>query len=595
MGLDETRAPAHHERFEMVQYMPDPYERFNRGSLAVTKFAVDWVVMPIARGWRFVAPEPLRQLLDNFAHNIAFPVRLVSLWLQGAVGDSASETGRFLINTTIGLAGLFDPATDFAIPAYQEDIGTAFASWGFGPGFYVVLPVLGPSSARDGMGLPFETLLTPTTYVPGAGLALTMNSASFRIDEYEMLAESEADLYLALRGLWSVQRQIEVERFEISPDAFSRGDPEPSLGVLAITLHDPTFPSRMREPTVTTAATGGTLPYSLWLQDDPAPIIYLLPGIGAHRNSTIPVALAERAFQRGYSVATISSPFHPEFLSNALSASYPGYTPSDAKDLYGALAAVHRDLEDRHPGRVTQAHLLGYSLGGIQAIFIAGGEEARSPDALRFERYVAINPPVDLRHAAESFDRYFDAPLAWPAEERDRRVQEVAMKAFLVAMEGLPEGTPLPFDRTESEFLVGFAGRVSMTTTLAALERRGVPTLEIHATDGGGVLADEVNQGSLRRYADELVLPYFLEQTGQDGDPAAIVHAAGLRAQEHTVRVNARVRIVTNADDFILDAGGLAWLRETAGERLHVFPTGGHLGNLNVPEVQAKIFDAFTD
>ena len=95
------------------------------------------------------------------------------------------------------------------------------------------------------------------------------------------------------------------------------------------------------------------MPYSLWLQPKPAPIVYIIPGIGSHRTTTNAVKLAESAWNRGYSAVIISNPFNPEFILTGLSATYPGYTPSDAEDIYRALNQIRAHIESRYPGRVT--------------------------------------------------------------------------------------------------------------------------------------------------------------------------------------------------------------------------------------------------
>jgi hypothetical protein len=274
--------------------------------------------------------------------------------------------------------------------------------------------------------------------------------------------------------------------------------PENGSGSLLLKPDAPKFPTRAKEHRVEVQTTGPKVPYSLWLQPKPAPLVFIIPGIGAHRNASNPVALASMAFRRGYSVVTVSSPFHREFLLNGLSVPYPGYTPSDADDLYDALSEIYEDLQRCYAGKVTSAKLMGYSLGAIETIFIAGDQKHPPPDALHFDRFVAINPPVDLRYAARGFDGYFDAPLKWPEEERDQRVKELAMKAFLVVQQGLPDGKGLPLDRTESEFLIGLSGRTTIMNTLAAIEAKGGKPLRIEPEDGDrrGPMLDVVNESS---------------------------------------------------------------------------------------------------
>ena len=588
-GIDELEQPTHRESFAMLQYTPDPIEGVNRKSFALTKGAIDWLVRPLAAGWRWISPEPVRRSLDNFFFNLGYPGRLVSLLLQAELPEAGVETGHFVVNTTIGIAGFFDPAARIGIPTYRQDVGLAFASWGAGPGFYFVIPVLGPSSGRDGLGRLFDTALHPATYVPGLGPFLNLNAFTFRIDGYDSFKDIETDLYLAARALWSIQRTIQVERFEIPPEAFASADPEPSLGVLLLAPRDPAFLRMAKQREVSIPSTGRELPYSLWLQPEPAPLLFLIPGIGSHRNSRTPVALAELAFERGFSVVTVSSPFNPEFLLNALQAPYPGYTPADAEDLYAALSEIRVDLEARWPGRFGGSTLMGYSLGGIATLFVAGQEPPDSDGGLHFERFLAINPPVDLRFAARAFDTYFDAPLRWPEEERDRRVRLLAMKTMLVAQNGIENG--LPFDRIESEFLVGLAGRTTVVSTLGAIEARGAPAHVGGNGENRGPLLQQINESSLDRYIEQLVFPYYAERF--PGTPLeTLAERSGLRTHERLLRHDARVHVVTNADDFILGDANLEWLSAVMDERLTVFPEGGHLGNLHLEPMRQAISTA---
>jgi ABC-type transporter lipoprotein component MlaA len=591
LGVDQFDTPRHRRSFQMVQYMPDPIEGFNRGSLAVTRPILHWVLRPLAKGYRAVFPEGVRRSIDRFGYNLAWPNRFVALLLQGRPIATVKETGHFLVNTTAGIGGLFDPASAIGIPTHREDVGLSFASWGAGPGFYFFIPLMGPSSGRDALGRIFDTALNPATYVPGLGWLLNANAFSFRVDTYEALIASNRELYEPIRAIWSIQREVAVERLSLSKEDYARSDPEPSLGVLLLQT-DPAFLRKQRVRQVVTPATGRSLPYSVWIQQEPSSLVFIVPGIGAHRSSKLPVFLAQQAFARGYSVAVVSNPFHFEFIQSGLSVPYPGYTPNDAEDLYVALSAIDADLGREYPGRLTSKRLLGYSLGAIESLFIAGAQDSRPPEALRFERVVAINPPVDLQHAARQFDGYFDAPLRWPDEERDERVKRTGMKVYLMTQPDVTLQEGFPFDRTESEFLVGFYARVGLIEALAAIKAQGARTLEIKPEKDarGRVLLGRINQTTLERYANELIIPFYRERTGLDRE--ALAAQAGLHAQEELLRGSERVHVLTNADDFILGQESLAWLRATAGERLTVFPRGGHLGNLHVEAVRERVFEA---
>jgi len=601
IGVDEHRQTTTGDAYEVMQYVNDPIEGFNRGSFGFTKAIVDWFVRPIAIGWRTVFPQPVRNSIDHFAYNIAWPDRFVSLLLQGEPVKAGIETGHFLVNTTVGLAGFFDVAKPLGIPTYKEDVGQAFGKWGFDPGFYLFIPILGPSSGRDGLGRIFDTALSPATYVPGVGLVFTFNAFSSRVRTYDMMTESGMDLYLPVRALWSINREIQVSDYEIPELAWTDADPNPSLGIMLTKLDDPGFPSGQYRRSARSAATGKDVPYSLWLQDKPAPLVFIIPGIGSHRSATNAVRLAESAWERGYSAAIISNPFNPEFIRTGLSATYPGYTPSDAEDLYRTLGEIRADIEKRDPGKVTSSSLMGYSLGGIATLFISQiDRNATEPGALHFDRVVAINPAVNLKYAAGLFDSYFDATLSWPVEDRVGNTLEVVKNAFVIA-QGSDEDTAkirkhktLPFTRAGSNFLIGLSTRAMTLQAISASEQRGGKALSLIPPEPGmfhGPFAVEVESNTLQRYMDELAIPYFVEKDGGARTADQLFDAANLYSQEAGLRDDSRIVVFTNKDDFILQPSDLTWLEDVFAGRITVFPGGGHLGNMFMPQVQAAFME----
>jgi ABC-type transporter lipoprotein component MlaA len=604
MGVSEHRRQTTGESYELIQYVNDPIEPFNRGSFHATKGAIDYGVRPAAIGWRAVFPKAVRTSIDNFAYNLNFPDRFVSLLLQGKVIKAGTETGNFLINTTAGVAGFFDVAKPLGVPTYKEDVGQAFGKWGIGPGFYFVIPLLGPSSGRDTVGKVFDVALSPATWVPTYGIpfvVFTVNGFSSRINTYDMMTESGMDLYLPVRTLWAINRDIAVSDYQIPEIAWADADPNPSLGVMLTKLDDPNFPVLHKRGEASSTATGKQVPYSLWMQEQPAPLVFIIPGIGSHRSTTNAVKLAESAWQRGYSAAIVSSPFNPEFILSGLTATYPGYTPSDAEDLYRALGEIRSNIESNHPGKVTSSSLMGYSLGGIATLFISQLErKATGPGALHFERIVAINPAVNLDYASGLFDSYFDAPLDWPEGERRDMTTEAVKKAYVLA-QGEDEDLirrykTLPFTRDGSEFLIGLSSRAMTMQAIAACSERGGKTLsELPGGAAGGFhgpFAVEVESNTLKRYMDELAIPYFADKEGGARTQAQLFDAANLYSQEAGLRDDERIAVFTNKDDFILQPSDLGWLESVFAGRITVFPGGGHLGNLYMPQVQAAFMEA---
>lgn len=141
----------------------DPLEGLNRYTFAFNDFLYQNVMDPIAATYMAITPDPVEVAANNFFANLGYPVRLVGNLLQGRLEGAWVETGRFAINSTVGIAGIRTPADDvdgFA-PIKPEDIGQAFGAWGFGEGPYLVLPLLGPSNVRDFGGLIADRSVNP--------------------------------------------------------------------------------------------------------------------------------------------------------------------------------------------------------------------------------------------------------------------------------------------------------------------------------------------------------------------------------------------------------------------------------------------------
>lgn len=198
--------------------LADPLEPLNRALFVFNDKAYYWVMKPVAQGYAAIVPETARVSVRNFFRNITMPVRFVNNLLQGKIRNSGIELLRFLINTTTGIGGLFDPAkNDWHIEPRDEDLGQTLGKYGLGHGFYLVLPFLGPSSLRDTVGLAGDFFLNPVNYIDddrvviGAHVLNTENEVSLRIGEYEDLTKSALDPYVAVRDAYSQHRAKKVE------------------------------------------------------------------------------------------------------------------------------------------------------------------------------------------------------------------------------------------------------------------------------------------------------------------------------------------------------------------------------------------------
>ena len=199
----------------------DPLESFNRAIFWVNDKIYFKLAKPVARGWRALAPEKVRISLGNFISNLFAPVRAANCLLQGKVEDFGNEIGRFMVNTTVGVLGFSDRAKKMTgIGPKNEDFGQTLGVWGFGHGFYLVLPVLGPSSLRDGTGIVGDFLLDPLYWsVPERKIVYIslkagnyVNAISLDKDTYEGIKRQAIDPYLFVRNAYAQKRRSDTEK-----------------------------------------------------------------------------------------------------------------------------------------------------------------------------------------------------------------------------------------------------------------------------------------------------------------------------------------------------------------------------------------------
>ena len=204
----------------------DPFEGGNRVMMKVNEGIDKAVLEPVARGYRYVAPKPVRQSVRNFLRNLKSPIIMGNELLQGDLEGFANATGRLFINTLLGVGGLFDVADMGGIPYESEDFGQTLAVWGVGNGPYIVIPLLGPSTMRDGTGMLVDTFADPLRIYMfnhdlewlhytrvGVGIIDTREEYLDIIDD---LRRNSFDYYAAVRSAYYQRRQALVNDMDPS-------------------------------------------------------------------------------------------------------------------------------------------------------------------------------------------------------------------------------------------------------------------------------------------------------------------------------------------------------------------------------------------
>jgi phospholipid-binding lipoprotein MlaA len=183
----------------------DPWEGFNRAMFSFNDSVDRAIIKPLAKGYKAVVPVPLDRGITNFFSNLGDIGSAINNALQFKLSRAGSDLGRVVLNTTLGLLGFFDVATNMNLPHYGEDFGQTLGVWGSSPGPYIVLPLLGPSSGRDAVGLVVDWFTDPITYI------------------------EDDSVRIALRALWFVDRRADllgatnlVEQAALDPYEFVR-------------------------------------------------------------------------------------------------------------------------------------------------------------------------------------------------------------------------------------------------------------------------------------------------------------------------------------------------------------------------------------
>ncbi|MFN3985451.1 MAG: VacJ family lipoprotein [Rhodocyclaceae bacterium] len=196
----------------------DPWEGFNRRMHSFNNTIDRFVLRPAALGYKRVTPDSVQAGVSRFFANLSMPVTAVNQALQGRAGDAASSLGRFAVNTTIGIAGIFDPAAHFGMPRRDgEDFGQTLAIWGWRDSRYLVLPLLGPRTVRDAVGLVGDLPLSPVSHIDDSTVAIGFQALELvdmrmRLLPTDQLRRDALDDYLFVRDAWFQRRKHLIEQ-----------------------------------------------------------------------------------------------------------------------------------------------------------------------------------------------------------------------------------------------------------------------------------------------------------------------------------------------------------------------------------------------
>jgi len=202
----------------------DPLESYNRGMHKFNRVVDNAITKPIAKGYKAITPDPLDRGITNFFNNIADVTSAVNNLLQFKLSRAGSDVGRLVVNTTVGILGFFDVATNMGLPSYKEDMGQTFGYWGDVSSPYLVLPLLGPSTLRDTVGLVGDVFTSPLYNVEKNRVywgLIALNVVDTRADLLtagKILEEAAVDPYIFLRDAYLQRRRNQIFDGNPPPD-----------------------------------------------------------------------------------------------------------------------------------------------------------------------------------------------------------------------------------------------------------------------------------------------------------------------------------------------------------------------------------------
>ena len=465
------------DRFQREFCGADHWEPFNRTMFAVFDFCMEYAVDPFCYVYSSVIPRPLIGAIDNFSENIEYPRRLVSNLGCAEWRTAWDETRRFLINSTLGIGGLLDPADAwFDIHDSDASLSDAFTHWGIPAGPPLALPFLPRASVRGHVGYILDYAFDGKTwfdfFVPsgipllGYSWALTPNKAPVWRGTWESLAYHADDAYSTYMPLaaamndFNLRQCIWHDREEKSEDvrppvhapttkpANLKGrwrtipgyDPRSpaldSMRSLAFTpagdddfwwerrsIFNSDFSKSIDERKIEIAPDLPAAEYSFVPAPDakevsqPAEkLVFILPGIGTGRTGSDAVAMAELVHQAGYAAVILDSIFHWEYVQSANRGILPGNFTADRRRLADFLSRILDDLRADELITSPEISLVGWSMGGLSVVHLAElSDRGELPFGVR--RFVSINPPTTMEHALEPFDSVIARSRDWTHED----------------------------------------------------------------------------------------------------------------------------------------------------------------------------------
>ncbi|WXL24474.1 serine/threonine protein kinase [Ectopseudomonas mendocina] len=331
--------------------------------------------------------------------------------------------------------------------------------------------------------------------------------------------------------------------------------------------------------------------YRLAEQPGEAPLIFIIAGTGTPYSGSTPDYLKKLFYGAGYHVVQLSSPTSFDFIVSASRTATPGISQDDAADLYLAMQSIRAE---HHNLKVSDFYLTGYSLGALNAAFVSKMDETKQ--SFNFKRVLLLNPPVNLYTSITNLDKLVQTHVKDVDDTTTFYELVLGKLARYFQSKGYVDiNEAMLFDFQQSKehltneqlaMLIGTVFRFSsadIAFTSDLINRRGLVTPIGYPIKEGTSLTPFFKNAlycDFDCYMTEQLIPMWRARTG-GGSVTQLVDEISLYALKDYLKTNSKIAVMHNADDIILGPGDIGFLRDTFGDRLTLYPYGGHCGNLN--------------
>ena len=600
----------------------DSWYGFNYSMFVVQDVVMEYGAKPLNYVYCSILPRPLINGIDNAVDNSEYPVRFFSTLFRGEGGCAWDETKRFVVNTVVGLGGLFDPAKNwFGVFSTDASLSGTLAAWGVPKGNSLILPFVPRSNVRDCTGYALDQGLDPKTYIDiffptgiwlGWTTAFWPNYLAMGIDPWNAHVKQASNPYAAYRQIIAekslLDEKLAVYRYLnelVANEDGTRRPPvrepirrpaglkgrwrdiadyeprAPAIDTLRQRLFAPTrdddfwwmrssvfngdFAKKVKVRSVSVdtnfpSATYGFIPS----EGRHRRLVVVIPGIGGKFNADSTLAMAELLHDAGVDVVTFDDPFHWRYAATVNKRILPGNFPEDARRLAAFMRMVIGDLAREGLVDDPEVSMVGWSMGGVFTAYLAE-LEGRGELGFSVGTMLAVNPPVDSEHVLSAIDSFLGPSRSWTREQ--------ALEKFLDVAPRLLVWDELQFDATPD------VSEEDAAYTVAAVLVAAIPELV-------GYVEHAKPSVSLRQYFNRNV-----QDQDRAGGPAALSRHVGLKSLEDVLRGNSRVKMIHTRDDFLLNADDRDYLDDALGDRITWFSAGAHCGMLYTSEFKQEVLE----